>query len=74
MVITTFFEKIDDDEFVYQILYILYRLLFKDIMTDELLANNKLMDFCIEALGSRNPRVRKLVNDIDTIIMVIIPF
>lgn len=69
-ILTTFFEKIDDDEFVYQIFYIIYRLLFKDIMTDELLSNNNLVEYCIEALGHTNLRIRRLVNDIDTIIMV----
>ena len=69
MVFSIFFEKSDDDEFVYQVLYIVYRLLFKDLITDEILANSRLMDYCIEALGDKNPRIRRLVNDIDDLIM-----
>jgi len=69
LILAVFFEKIDDDEFVYQILYIAYRLLFKDMVTDELLNNTKLVDYCIEALGDKNLRIRRLVNDIDNLIM-----
>jgi len=69
MVFNIFFEKSDDDEFVYQILYIIYRLLFKDLITDEILSNNRLMDYCVEALGDKNPRIRRLVNDIDDLVM-----
>jgi len=72
MVFNIFFEKSDDDEFVYQILYIIYRLLFKDLITDEILSNNRLMDYCVEALGDKNPRIRRLVNDIDDLVMVFI--
>jgi len=69
-IFSIFFEKSDDDEFIYQILFIVYRLLFKDLITDELLANSRLMDYCIEALGDKNPRIRKIVNDIDDLVMV----
>jgi len=27
------------------------------------------MDYCVEALGDKNPRIRRLVNDIDDLIM-----
>ena len=59
----------DDDEYSYQVMFIIYRLFFKDLVTDELLSNHKLIDFCIEALSSKNLRIRRLVSDINDLIM-----
>jgi len=69
LILEAFFEKMDDDEYSYQVMFIIYRLFFKDLVTDELLSNHKLIDFCIEALSSKNLRIRRLVSDINDLIM-----
>jgi hypothetical protein len=64
-----FFDKLEDDEFTLQILYIIYRMLMADLLTDYIIQQSKIVEYCVEAIGDKNPRIRKMVDDILTIVM-----
>ena len=65
-----FFDKMEDDEFSLQILYIYYRMLMADLATEFIIHQSKVIEYCIEAIGDKNPKIRRIVDDILNIVMV----
>jgi hypothetical protein len=63
-------EKQEDDEFVLQILYILYKMFGYELGVKFILGQSKLINFCIELIEDTNKKLTTLTNQLLDLIMV----
>jgi len=47
----------------------MYRMLMADLAADFIIQQSKIVEFCIEAMGDKNPKIRRMIDDILTIVM-----